>query len=284
VSEPRAGFAALLGRPNAGKSTLLNALVGEKLAIVAARAQTTRGRLLGVLTRPGLQIALVDTPGVHRGQAIFNRAMNESALRAGREADVRCLLFECGASWDEPEERIAALPAPLVLVRTQRDRAEPSPVPGLERFAEVVEVSALTGQGLEALIAALARSLPLSPPLFDASYLTDRPLRFLAAEQIREVAFERLEQELPYALAVEVEEWRETDEDIRIRANLLVSRDSQKGIVVGAGGRMIRDLGTEARRRIAERLGKAVHLALWVKTDRDWIKRPKRARELGYLD
>lgn len=279
----RCGLVALLGRPNAGKSTLLNALLGEKLAIISAKAQTTRSRILGVLTRPGLQLVLYDTPGVHRGQARFNLAMTEAALFAARDADLRLILFECGATWDEPEERLSELPPPLLLVRTKRDLAAPSAVPHPERFAECVEVAATRGEGVGALVEAIARYMPESPPFYDESYLTDRSMRFLAAEQIREVAFELLRDELPYALAVEVEEWKETDREVRIRANLLVERESQKGIVVGAGGHMLGRLGGEARRRLAESIGKPVHLKLWVKTDKHWTKRPKRARQLGYL-
>jgi GTP-binding protein Era len=282
-AQHRCGLVALLGRPNAGKSTLLNALLGEKLAITSAKAQTTRSRILGVLSRPGLQLVLYDTPGVHRGQARFNLAMTEAALFAARDADLRVVLFECGATWDEPEERLSELPPPLLLVRTKRDLAEPSRVAHPERFAACVEVAAAKGEGVEALLEAIPPFMPVSEPLYDDDYLTDRSMRFLAAEQIREVAFELLRDELPYSLAVEVEEWKETDRELRLRANLLVERESQKGIVVGAGGRMLGRLGTEARRRLAEWIEKPVHLNLWVKTDKNWTKRPKRARQLGYL-
>ncbi len=281
----RCGVVALLGRPNSGKSTLLNALVGEKLAIVSARAQTTRGRIQGVLTRPGAQLIFWDTPGVHRGQARFNLAMTEAALKAAKDADVRVLLFDAGARWDRPEEELAALPRPLLLVRTKCDLADhPTPVPGRERFDAELRVSATRGDGLAELVDALVARLPEGPALYDEDYLTDRSLRFLAAEQIREVAFELLREELPYALAVEVDQWQETDEDLRIRANLLVERDSQKGIVVGREGRMLGELGREARLRLAAFLDKPVHLSLWVKTDRNWSKRLQRARELGYLN
>jgi GTP-binding protein Era len=279
----RCGVVALLGRPNAGKSTLLNALLGEKISIVAARAQTTRSRILGVLTRPEAQLLFFDTPGVHRGEARFNLAMTDAALRAAEDADVRVILFECGATWDAPEQRLSELPPPLVLARTKRDLAPPSPVPAPERFADTVEVSAETGAGLPELLAAIVRHLPEGPALYPEDTLTDRPLRFLAAEQIREVCFELLHEELPYAVAVEVTEWKETDEDVRILANLLVERESQKGIAVGKGGAMLGRIGTEARRRLADLVAKPVHLRLWVKVDRNWTRRPRRARELGYL-
>ena len=279
----RCGTVAILGRPNAGKSTLLNALLGEKIAITSARAQTTRGRLLGVLTRDDAQLLLYDTPGVHRGQAKFNLAMTDDALEAAREADVRLLLFDAAGTWDEPEERLAGLPAPTFLVRTKCDLRKPSPVAGVERFADVFAISAQDGSGLPALLERIVRELPESPALYPADTLTDKSLRFLVAEQIREVAFELLRDEVPYSLAVEVEGWEETDTDLRLRANLLMERESQKAIVVGTGGRVLGSIGTEARKRLGERLGKTVHLNLWVKTDHNWSKKPARIRQLGYL-
>jgi len=283
ASVHRCGVVALLGRPNAGKSTLLNALVGEKLAITAAWAQTTRGRLLGVLSRPDAQLCFYDTPGIHASERRFNRALVDSALRAATDADVRVILLEAATVWGELEERLAGLPAPLVLLRTKCDRARPTRVPDPQRFAAVLEVSALEGIGLEPLVERLISLVPEGPPLYPDDFLTDAPLRFLAAEQIREVAGELLRDELPYALAVEILEWKESEDSVRIRAELLVERDSQKGIVVGQGGRMLRELGTQARARLAPRIGKNVHLNLWVRTDRNWTRRPGRVRQLGYL-
>ncbi len=279
----RCGVAALLGRPNAGKSALLNALVGEKLAIVSPKAQTTRGRLLGVVTRPHAQILLHDTPGLHPGERAFNKMLCERALETARDADVRVLLFEAEGRWGEAEEQVAALPPPLVLVRTKCDLGKPGPVPGAERFAATVETSALRGEGIEALLLAIEALLPEGPALYPEDALTDANLRFLAAEQIREVVFEQYRDEIPYGVAVEVDEWKEDDACVRVRANLLVERESQKGILVGSGGRALGQLGSEARRRLTERLGKTVHLKLWVKLDPNWSKRPKRARGLGYL-
>jgi GTP-binding protein Era len=278
----RCGIVALLGRPNAGKSTLLNALLGEKIAIVASRAQTTRSNLLGVLTRPHAQILFRDTPGVNRGQSKFNLALTHCALSAAEDADLRLLLLDSAAVWDEPEERVAGLPGPTILVRTKCDVAEPTAVPRPERFAAVLGVSALAGRGIEEMVTTVESFLPEGPALYPEETLTDVPLRFLAAEQIREVVFELYRDEIPYAVAVEVEQWKETDADVRIEANLLVERESQKAIVIGAGARMVKSVGIEARRRLAQLTGKPVHLALRVKTDRNWTKRPQRVRELGY--
>ena len=282
----RCGFVAILGRPNAGKSTLLNALLGEKLAITSARAQTTRGRLLGVLTRPSAQLIFCDTPGVHRGQARFNKAMTETALHAAEDADVRLLLFDAAGEWDAPEAQLAELAHPLLLVRTKVDLAKPSPVPPSARFDGAFEISVgpESSTGLEVLLEAIERHLPEGPQLYPDDYLTDRPLRFLAAEQVREVAFEIYRDEIPYAIAVEVEEWKEAEDAIRIRANVLVERESQKAIVVGQGARMLKQLGTEARLRLERWLETRVHLQLWVKTDKNWSHKPRRARELGYLN
>lgn len=282
-AEHRCGVVALLGRPNAGKSTLLNALLGERLVITSQRAQTTRGRLLGVWTGADAQLIFYDTPGVHRGQARFNLAMTETALEVAADADLRVVLFDATATWDLPEEKLSELPTPLLLVRTQCDKGPPGPVSHPERFDAVLEVSALTGAGIEALRDALIERLPPGPALYPEDTLTDAPLRFLAAERIREVAFEMLRDELPYSLAVEIDSWDESEGELRLRANLLVERDSQKGIVVGAGGRMLKQLGSEARLRLRELVDMPVHLNLWVKTDKNWTGKLRRARQLGYL-
>ncbi len=280
----RCGTVALLGRPNAGKSSLMNALLGEKLAITAARAQTTRGSLLGIDTRPQAQILWIDTPGVNRGQARFNLGLTERALLTAEDADLRMLLLDVRAEWDEPEERIAALLPPLLLVRTKSDLAgAPRPVPGPERFVHMLSCSATTGAGLDELVERVVALLPEGPSLYPDDVLTDAPMRFLAAEQIREVVFESYRDEVPYGVAVEVESYKTDGGELRVRANLLVEREALKAIVVGTDGRMLKRVGSEARRRLAERVGMPAHLNLWVKTDANWSRRPKRARQLGYL-
>lgn len=283
AGDPRAGYVALLGRPNSGKSTLLNALLGEKIAITSPRAQTTRSRVLGVLHAPGGQIVLVDTPGVHRGQQRFNRAMSETALKVARDADLRLLLLEVRGTWDDPEEMLSSIASPTLLVRTKGDLSNETSQVDTAPFEDCLRISATTGQGLDALVDRILSLLPVSPPLYPEDFLTDRPVRFLAAEVIREVAFEIYRDEIPYSIAIEIDQWQESEREVRIRASVLVERDAHKGIVVGQGGRGLKRLGTEARRRIGLQLEKSVHLNLWVKTDRLWTRRLGRARELGYL-
>ena len=219
---------------------------------------------------------------MHRGQTRFNLAMTDAAQRAAEDADLRVVLLDATGDWDTPEERLAELSDPKLLVRTKCDLGPCTPVRP-EGFSARLEVSARTGDGLDRLLDEITARLPEAPPLYPEDYLTSAPLRFLAAEQIREVVFEELEAELPYAVAVEVDEWKESEDAIRLRATLLVERDSQKGIVVGRGGQKLKQLGIESRRRLAERLQREVHLNLWVKTDKNWTKRPRRVRELGYL-
>ncbi len=285
----RAGVAALLGRPNAGKSTLLNRLLGEKLAIVTARPQTTRSRLLGIRDLDGAQVLLVDTPGLHAGAKRLNAAMNQIVEEVARDCDVGVLLVDPAVGWAEEDDALAALVtnrgAPLLPVATKLDlpaaRQATWPPERVPPGATCLRVSARTGQGIDALLAAIVARLPESPPLYPEGDLTDRPLRFLAAELVREAAFEALAQEIPYALAVEVISYEE-GAPVRIRADLIVLRGSQKGIVIGAGGEMIKRIGTRARAEIERLVGAQVYLELWVKVDPSWAKRPARIRALGY--
>ncbi len=287
----RAGAVALLGRPNAGKSTLLNRLLGEKLAIVTARPQTTRSRILGILTLESAQLLLLDTPGLHRGKRPLNTALDAIAHAAAADCDVALLLLDPRAGWSDEEAAVfAELRArgkPVVVAATEG--AEPGarsaawPPAESEGAAATPRISARTGEGLDDLLRELCQRLPESPPLYPADQLSDRPLRFLAAELVREAAFEELGQELPYALAVEILEFREDRPDLtRIRANLLVERDSQKRIAVGTGGQVVKRIGSRARREIERLLGVRVHLELWVKVERNWGRRPKRLESLGY--
>ena len=293
MAEPvhRAGLVAILGRPNAGKSTLLNHLLGEKLAIVTAKPQTTRSRILGILTRPNAQLLLLDTPGMHESERALNRALNEQVDEAATDCDVALVLVEPRTGWQDDHaalvERLIARGTPVVCALTKADAGDglrgawpPQGVKGVDAW---LRVSARSGEGIDALLDALIARLPEAPALYPDDQLSDRPLRFLAAELVREAAFEVLAQELPYALAVEVVEFDEKDPAItRIRANLVIERASQKPIVIGKGGAVIKKIGTRARKEIERLLGGKVHLALWVKIEPKWQKRPKRLESLGY--
>lgn len=287
----RAGFVALLGPPNAGKSSLLNALLGERLAIVTARPQTTRSRILGILPRPGAQLLFLDTPGRHQSTKRLNRAYNAVVDEVARNCDVALLLVDRSVGWTEiHEELVGALKGhghPTILVGSKSDlrRARDEPWPPAEAPPEwpALAVSARAGEGLEALLDAVAGRLPISPPLYGEDDLTDRPVRWLCAEMIREALLELLDQELPYSMAVEVLRFDESDpRTLRIGANLLVQRDSQKRIVVGRGGAMIKKIGIRARQAIEGWLQRPVHLELFVKVDPGWAKSPRRLEELGY--
>ena len=285
----RAGVVAILGRPNAGKSTLLNCALGTKLAIVTPKPQTTRSRILGILTREHAQILFLDTPGLHGGQKVLNELLNVQVEEAARDCDVALVLVDLTRRWEADHAAlaasVAARGAPAFAVGTKLDLpgadAAAWPPPGV---AGAFRVSAKSGVGIAPLLDALVEHLPESPPLYPASDLSDRPVRFLAAELIREAAFEELAQELPYSVAVEVLEFEEADADlVRIRAQLLVERRSQKQIAVGRGGAMIKRIGTRARIEIEQLVGNRVYLDLRVKVEPRWAKRPGRIKALGYV-
>lgn len=277
----RAGVIALLGRPNAGKSTLLNRLLGQKIAIVTAKPQTTRSRILGILHRPGAQLLLLDTPGLHDATRPLNRALNAIAEEVADDCDAALLLVDPRAGWDaalaDLRARVEKRGKPVLVIATKADLGGKPP-------AEAhLSISAQTGAGIEALVERLAALVPESPPFYDADQVTDRNLRFLAAEEIREAVFEELAEEVPYSTAVEIESFDESKPDgVRIRATLWVERDSQKGIVLGQGGQRIKAIGQRARNAIARLLEKPAHLSLWVKVDPRWSRKPKRLQALGY--
>lgn len=287
----RSGVVALLGLPNAGKSTLLNRLVGLKLAAVTAKPQTTRSRILGIVNHGSAQILLVDTPGIHTSTRMLNHHLNEIANSVLEDCDLAVLLVDASEGWG-PEhaaifERLQSRHASVLVVGTKADRAsaKTSPWPSeiAEQAAATLCVSAKTGQGIEALLDLIADKLPPAPHLYGTEEVTDRSLRFLAAEAVREAAFECLEQELPYEIGVEILSFDEKRDDLtKIRADLIVQRDSQKRIVVGSGGEQIKRIGIRARQEIEALLEKKVHLELWVKIEPGWHKKKKRIEALGY--
>jgi GTP-binding protein Era len=291
VQSHRAGFVALLGPPNAGKSTLLNRLLGEKLAIVTAKPQTTRSRILGILTLPGAQLLLQDTPGLHQSPKKLNQVLNEAVAEVAKDCDVALLLVDRGHGWkavhDDLLARLRAAGKPLLVVGTKCDGRDAKdlvwPPSAVETNETVCSLSALTGEGIARLIEQIVERLPESPRLYPEDELTDRPLRWLCAELVREALFECLREELPYSMAVEIVSFDETRTDlVGIEANVLVERESQKRIVVGAGGAMIKRIGIRARGAIERLLGGRVHLQLFVKVDPRWQKSARRIEELGY--
>jgi GTP-binding protein Era len=290
----RCGYIALIGRPNAGKSTLLNRLVGEKLAITSPKPQTTRHRLLGVLHLAGAQLLFLDTPGVLTPKEALNVSLVQAAFSALTEADVVVWLVEPRPP--DPEDQLLlphlkALKAPVIIAINKVDlvdklRLLPLIAAYHDLFPEspVVPISAIAGDGLPSLVAEIVQRLPAAPPLFPEEQLTDQTERFLVAEIIRERLFHHTGEEIPYAVAVQVEEFdeRRRPELVRIQAVIYVEKNSQKGIVIGKGGRLLKRVGQEAREETEELLQARVFLDLWVKVWKNWRRDPRALRQFGY--
>lgn len=290
--DTRAGHVALVGRPNVGKSTLLNALVGEKLSIVTPKAQTTRESVTGILTTATAQAIFVDTPGLLEPRYALQRAMQETALAVLADADLALLLLDATAPEEVPSgEALDALrrkSGSMLVVLNKMDAAREGAVETLEAWSarelalEPVRVSAVNGEGVDALRARIEASLPPSPFYYPADDLAVQPVRFFVAEMIRESIFEAYEQEVPYATIARVEEFREADDPIYIRVTIYVERESQKPILIGRAGAGIRELGSRSREKIEAFLGRSVYLDLWVKTLPNWRAKLATLRYLGY--
>jgi GTPase len=293
MSDFRCGFAALVGRPNVGKSTLLNALVGEKISIVTPRPQTTRHRVLGVRHLPDAQVAFLDTPGLHRGHGrALNRAMNRTASAAVDEADVAVLVVEAGR-WTEGDElvldriRVSRRKALAAVNKIDRLRARERLLPYLAEldkrydFVEIVPVSATKGENVQNLAEAIAKHLPASPPLFPPEQVTDRDRKFRIAEAIREKLTLELDREVPYGIAVEVERIAEEEGQLAVSAVIWVDRASHKPIVIGARGERLKRIGRAARIELNRLLGARLHLELWVKVREDWADSARALHQLG---
>ncbi len=285
---------ALVGRPNVGKSTLLNRLVGQKISIVTPRPQTTRHTVNGVLSVPGAQVVFIDTPGLHQGgkQAI-NRYMNRAAAGALADADVIVVVVEARKLTEEDEAvlaRVATASAPvgLVINKVDRVREKVQLLPFIDAlrqrgaFEFILPVSAETGEGCDLLEQALIARMPLGEPLYPTDQVTNRSMRFIAAELVREKLMTRLRDEIPYGITVEIERYDEGDTRTDIGAIIWVDRDSHKGIVIGKGGTMLRDVGSAARQDLIRMLDRPVTLKLWVKVREGWADDENALHRFGY--
>jgi len=291
----KSGFISIIGRPNVGKSTLLNLLLGEKIAIVSDKPQTTRNRILGIKNHPAGQIIFLDTPGIHRAQSRLNQSMVKVALATYSEVDGVCFMVEADRSDNDENdfilETLTKIEKPVLLVINKIDLVpKGNLLPIMERysrlrsFEQIIPISALLGDGVETFVDELLKILPEGPRLFPEDMITDLPERFLVAELIREKVFQLTREEIPYATAVMVEEFKEREEKnlIVIRATIQVERESQKGIVIGDKGRRLKEIGRLAREEIEDLLGARVFLELWVKVEKGWREDPRALRRLGY--
>jgi GTP-binding protein Era len=291
----RSGFVAVVGRPNVGKSTLMNAYLGQKIAIVSEKPQTTRNRLLGILTREDAQIIFVDTPGIHAPLHKLGQVMVETAVRAIPDADV--VLFMVDASVMPTGEDALCAEAileqgrrpPVILALNKIDLLPASDIPYAEAYLDMLQptawlaVSATRGDNRDELLKLIIANLPHGPRFYPEDQVTDQQTRFIAAEMIREAALRRLRQEVPHSVAVLVEEFKQRSENMTyIAATIYVERDTHKGIVIGQGGRTLKDIGRMARADIEELVDTRVFLELWVKVRPKWRKKEDELRRLGY--
>ncbi|MCH8550488.1 MAG: GTPase Era [Natronospirillum sp.] len=290
------GYVAIVGRPNVGKSTLMNHLLGQKLSITSRKPQTTRHSILGILTEGEYQIIFVDTPGIHDpGNRAMNQFMNRSALSSLRDVDLVLFLVD-RTHWTEEDElvlrHLESVRCPVALVINKVDQLDDRGVllPYIEKlqprreFAEVFPISALHEQNLEPVRAWLLANMPAGTHLFPDDQITDRTMRFMTAEIIREKLMRQLGEELPYAATVEIESWEQDGGLTRIHALILVERDGQKRIVIGSGGSRLKQIGTDARKDIERLLDAKVMLNLWVKVKAGWSDDERALRSLGYRD
>jgi len=290
----RCGFVAVVGRPNVGKSTLINTILGNKVSIVTPKPQTTRHRILGVDSHDEYQAIYVDTPGIHRqANKAMNRLMNKTAMNALIDADLIFFMTEANRWTDEDQDvldRLSSTSAPVVALMNKIDKVHPkeallqalSDMSARRAFEEVMPISAIKRDNVDKLVALVPGFLPESEPLFPEEMITDRSENFRAAEVVREKLTLALRQEIPYGLTVQIERFERDDKGILINAIIWVERDSQKGIVVGKGGALLKKVGRAARLELKDQLGEAVHLELWVKVKDNWADSEKDLLRLGY--
>jgi GTPase len=289
----RSGFVAIVGRPNAGKSTLVNTLVGRKVAIVSPRPQTTRNRIQGILNRHDAQIVLIDTPGIHKAGNVLSRQMMDEAAQALQGIDILSLIVDATSEFGAGDrfslEWIKRFTGPVFLLLNKVDRlSKPLLLPLIDRyrqrfdFAEIFPISALRGEGCLDLVNAWLAHLPEAPPCFPPDQFTDQPERFLAAELVREQAIHATRQEVPHAVAVLIDSFEEKTDLIKIRATIYVEREGQKGILIGKGGETIKKIGTLARKEIESILDAHVFLELFVKVQPNWRQNARLVHQLDW--
>ena len=291
----RSGFISIIGKTNVGKSTLLNSILGEKIAIISEKPQTTRNKILGIKNTHRAQMIFLDTPGIHKARSQLNRYMVKEATRTYSEVDIVLLVIEADTPSGEKDnfvvETLNKIEIPILLAINKVDLVKKTALlplmdeyKNLCNFEGIIPISALSGEGVNLLVEELENLLPTGPRYFPEEMITDLPERFIVAEMIREKIFNLTSQEIPYSVAVMVEEFKEREDTdtIYIRAVIHVEKPSQKGIVIGKKGRLLKDIGKAARGDIESLLGTKVYLELWVKVDKDWSKDIKAMRRLGY--
>ncbi|MEC3940511.1 GTPase Era [Enterococcus mundtii] len=294
MSEHKSGFVAIVGRPNVGKSTLLNRIVGQKIAIMSDKAQTTRNKIQGVYTTPEAQLIFIDTPGIHKPKHRLGDFMVETAYSALREVDAVLFMISAeqkrGKGDDFIIERLKNVQSPVYLVINKIDKVHPDELLGIiedyssqMEFAQVVPISATEGNNVERLMEVLVDEMPEGPQYFPDDQVTDHPEYFIVSELIREKVLFLTRDEVPHSVAVVIDTMKRNENNkIHIQATIIVERDSQKGIIIGKGGKMLKDIGTKARRDIENLLGDKVFLELWVKVQKDWRDKRVYLQDFGY--
>ena len=292
----KSGFVAIVGRPNVGESTFMNYVLGQKIAIMSDKAQTTRNKIQGVYTKDDAQIVFLDTPGIHKPKHELGEFMVKSAYSALKEVDAVLFMVNVsekrGSGDDFIIEKLKGIKTPIFLVLNKIDLVTPEVL--LERvesykdaldFAGVFPISVLQGNNVNELMEGLINALPEGPQYYPADQITDHPEYFVVSELIREKILQLTQEEIPHSVAVTVDKMQKDEFDkVHVYANIIVERKSQKGIIIGKGGRLLKEIGTRARRDIQQLLGNKVYLELWVKVEKDWRKRKSNLQEYGYRD
>ncbi len=291
----KSGFISILGRPNVGKSTLFNRLLGDKIAIVAEKPQTTRNRILGIKNIGGGQLILLDTPGIHQGRSELNERMVRTAIASGRDADILLFLVEATFPLIEKDRKVieslgGSSGVPILVINKIDSVKKKNLLPIMDQyrklhpFKEILPVSALTGEGIDILLDEIVKILPESPPYYSEDIITDQTERFWVSEIIREKVIHRSYQEIPYSTAVTIDEFKERPEKnlVVIKATIHVERDSQKKILIGKGGQKLKKIGEDARKEAEAFWRTRVFLELWVKVEEHWTRDPRALNRLGY--